>query len=76
MIGLITETVEDERGANTLYDSVDVLFLTVVAIIGGPRALIGVATVWAYGVLRNLAGWVAIPDNSTLNRTFRTFREH
>jgi len=37
--------------------------------------LSGVATVWADGVLRRLAGWVAIPDNSTLGRIFRTFRE-
>ena len=35
----------------------------------------GVTTVWADGVLRRLAGWVAIPDNSTLGRIFRTFRE-
>jgi hypothetical protein len=75
LIGLIKETIEHERGANALYDSVDALFLTIVATIGGARALSGVATVWADGVLRRLAGWVAIPDNSTLGRIFRTFKE-
>ncbi len=75
MISLINETVEHKRGANALYDSVDVLFLTIVGTIGGARSLSGVVTVWADGVLRRLAGWVAIPDNSTLGRIFRTFRE-
>jgi hypothetical protein len=75
MIGLINETVEHERGANALYNSVDALFLTIVGTIGGARALNGVVTVWADGVLRRLAGWVAIPDNSTLGRIFPTFSE-
>ena len=75
LIGLINETVEHERGANALYDSVDALFLTVIATIGGARALSSVATIWADGVLRKLAGWVSIPDNSTLGRIFRTFGE-
>ena len=56
MIGLINETGKHERGANALYDSVEALFLTVVATIGGVRALSGVITVWADGVLRRLVG--------------------
>ena len=32
MIGLINETVRHDRGANALYDSVDALFLIVIAI--------------------------------------------
>ncbi len=75
MIELTKETVGHERGPNALYDSVDGVFLTVIAIIGGARALSTVTTVWADGVLRRLAGWIAIPDNSTLGRLFRTFRE-
>jgi hypothetical protein len=75
MAGLIKETIEHERGANALYDSVDAVFLTVIATIGGARALSSVTTIWADGVLRKLAGWVSIPDNSTLGRLFRTFRE-
>lgn len=75
MINLIKETVEHERGANALYGSVDALFLTVVATIGGARALSGVTTVWAGGVLRKLVGSVAVPDNITLGRIFRTLRE-
>ncbi len=75
LIGLIKEIVDHKRGANALYDSVDAVFLTIIATIGGARALSSVTTVWANGVLRRLAGWVSIPDNSTLGRLFRTFRE-
>ena len=39
MVGLIKETVDHKRGANALYDSVDAVFLTVIATIGGARAL-------------------------------------
>ncbi len=75
LIGLIKETVDHERGANALYDSVDAVFLTVIATIGGARALSSVTTIWADGVLRRLAGWTSIPDNCTLGRLFREFRE-
>lgn len=30
MIGLNKETIEHERGANALYDSIDAIFLTVI----------------------------------------------
>lgn len=66
MVGLIKETVDHVRGTNALYDSVDAVFLTVIATIGGARAMSSVTTVWADGVLRRLAGWIAIPDNSIL----------
>jgi hypothetical protein len=75
MIKMIKETIDHNRGANALYDSVDAVFLTIIATIGGARALSSVTTVWADGVLSRLAGWVSIPDNSTLGRLFRTFRE-
>ncbi|MDD3815936.1 MAG: IS1380 family transposase [Desulfocapsaceae bacterium] len=75
LIDLAKNTIELKRGSNALYDSADAVFLTVVAIMGGARALSSVTTIWADGVLRRLSGWVEIPDNSTLGRLFRTFRE-
>ena len=72
---LIKETIEHKRGDNALYDAVEPVFLTVVAIIGGSRCLQAVSTLWADGVLRRLAGWLSIPDNSTFGRLFRTFRQ-
>ncbi len=76
MVGLINNTINHQRGDNALYDQVDGVILTVVAIIGGARSLQAVTTVWADGVLRKLGGWVSIPDNSTLGRLFRTFRQY
>lgn len=55
MIGLVKETVDHERGANALYDSVDAVFLTVITTIGGTRALSSVTTVWENSVL--MRGW-------------------
>ncbi len=75
MLEAIKETIDHKRGDNALYDAVDAVFLSVVAIIGGARSIRSVTTLWADGVLRRLAGWVAIPDNSTLGRLFNTFQE-
>ncbi len=55
MIDMIKETIDLNRGANALYDCVDAVFLTVIATIGGSRALSNVTTVWADGVLSR--GW-------------------
>ncbi|MFH1964848.1 MAG: hypothetical protein ABIJ42_04835, partial [Acidobacteriota bacterium] len=49
MVGLISNTINHQRGDNALYDQVDGVILTVVAIIGGARSLQAVTTVWADG---------------------------
>ena len=73
LAGIIQKTLTHKRGDNALYDAFDAVFLTMIAVIGGARSASGVTTVWADGVLRRLAGWLFIPDNSTLGRLFRTF---
>jgi hypothetical protein len=75
VVSLIKDTIEHERGNNALYDCVDALFLTIIGTIGGARSVSGVVTVWADGILRKVAGWVSIPDPTTLGRIFRTFAE-
>ncbi len=55
----IEETIGYKRGNNALYDSVDAVFLTVIAIIGGARCVNAITTVWSDGVLRKLAGWLS-----------------
>jgi hypothetical protein len=74
-VSLIKDTIEHERGNNALYDCVDALFLTIIGTIGGARSVSGVVTLWADGILRKVAGWVSIPDPTTLGRIFRTFAE-
>ena len=74
-INLIEDSIDNNRSANALYDCVDAVFLTVIATIGGAKAISSITAIWSDGVLRKLAGWASIPDNSTLGRLFRTFRE-
>jgi len=70
---LIEKTLKHERGASALYDAVDGICLTIVAIMGGARALTGIVTVWSDNVLRRIAGWSSIPDDSSLGRLFKSF---
>lgn len=75
VIGMIKDTVGHQRGATALYDAIDAVFLSVVAIIGGARSVSGIVTVWSDSVLRCVAGWSAIPDETTFGRLFRTFTQ-
>ena len=70
---LIQDTLGHQRGASALYDAVDAICLSLVAIVGGARSISGIATVWADSVLSQVAGWKSIPDETTFGRLFRTF---
>jgi hypothetical protein len=72
---LVKGTVKHQRGATALYDTVDAVFLPLVAMIGGARSISGIVTVWADKILCRVAGWDSIPDETTLGRLFRTFKE-
>ncbi len=75
IIQCIQGTVKHQRGSTALYDAVDAIFLPLVAMIGGARSISGIVTVWADSVLCRAAGWVRIPDETTLGRLFRTFKQ-
>ncbi len=72
-IDLIDKTVHHQRGATAFYDVVDAIFLSLVGIIGGARSICGIVTVWSDRILSQVAGWLSIPDETTLGRLFRTF---
>lgn len=72
---LIQSTVQHKRGSNASYNAVDVIFLPLVAMIGGARSISGVITVWADSVLCRVAGWTSIPDETTLGRILKTFKQ-
>jgi len=72
---LIGSTIKHERGATALYDAVDAIFLSTIGMIAGARAMSGIITVWADSVLARVAGWVCIPDETTLGRLMRTFHQ-
>jgi hypothetical protein len=70
---LIAKILDHERGASALYDAVDGICLTIVAIMGGARSMTGIVTVWSDRVLRRIAGWSSIPDDSSFGRLFKSF---
>ncbi|MDP3695266.1 MAG: hypothetical protein Q8R42_04040, partial [Desulfocapsaceae bacterium] len=39
----------------------------------GARAMTGIVTVWSDSVLRRIAGWCSIPDDSSPGRLFKSF---
>lgn len=60
-----------ERGDSARYGLGDSIYLTVIGIIAGATSLMKVVSVWADQVLREVGGWLSIPDDSTLGRIFR-----
>ena len=74
--GLVQETIRHERkGKNAVYELVDGILFTVIGLIGGATSMLGVVAVCSDGVLAQLAGWIRIPDDSTLGRLFKTVKE-
>lgn len=71
----IQHTLNHKRGANALYDVVDAVFLSIIGIMGGARSMSGIITVWADTVLSRIAGWLQVPDETTLGRVLRTFEQ-
>ncbi len=73
MLSLIEGTINHSRGDNALYTAVDGIFLSIIGIIGGARAISGIVTVWSDLVIRRIAGWRSIPDDSTFGRLVKSF---
>ncbi len=69
------DTVNHRRGANALYDAVDAIFLSLVAIIEGGRSIRAIVTVWSDSILCRAVGWLNIPDETTFGRLFRSFSQ-
>ena len=45
--------------------------MTITGIIAGASSLLKVVSVWSDQVLRQISGWISVPDDSTLGRIFR-----
>jgi len=60
-----------QRADNARYSLGDSIYLTVIGMIAGATSLMKVVSVWADQVLREVGGWLSIPDDSTLGRIFR-----
>jgi len=65
------QQIDFDRGANARYSFSDSVFITLTGIIAGASSLLKVVGVWSDQVLRQISGWLSVPDDSTLGRIFR-----
>ena len=72
---LFRQQVGHARSANAVYGLVDAAYLVMIGLIGGARSLSQCVAVWSDQVLRRLAGWHRVPDETTLGRLFKEVRE-
>ena len=63
--------IPHKRGNNAVYQLSDVMYLTVLGLIGGATSLLKVVSVWSDGVLRKVGGWRRIPDATNFGRIFK-----
>jgi hypothetical protein len=52
-----------------------VVLLVLVGLMGGARSISKCVVLWSDGVLQRVAGWLRIPDESTLGRLFKEVTE-
>jgi hypothetical protein len=64
--GLFGSQVHHQRADNAQYQLVDAVFLVLVGLLGGGRSISQCVVLWSDGVLQCVAGWLRLPDESTL----------
>lgn len=73
---LFHKTVHHERNNNAVYRLEDGVFLILTGLIGGAFSLSKCAILWSgCNVLQRVAGWIRMPDETTLGRLFKEVGE-
>jgi hypothetical protein len=72
---IVSQAVPHRRGNNADYHLADMMLLTLVGMIGGASSIAKLCAVWSDGVLRELAGWVKLPVETTISRLFKEVTE-
>lgn len=67
--------VHHERPEKAEYQLFDVVFLVLIGQIAGGTSMAQCLVVWADVVLRRVAGWIRIPDPTTVGRILRELKE-
>src|SRR5574337_700289 len=67
----IQEVVSKERGANARYQIVDAMKMVVIGLIAGATSMVQIVKVWADEVQMKMAGWRAIPVDTTIGRIMK-----
>ena len=73
--GLFQRHVHHQRADNAHYQLCDMVFLMVVGLIGGARSISQAVSLWSDGVLARVAGWVRLPEETTVGRVFTEAKE-
>lgn len=70
------KTVDHQRQDNAVYRLEDGVFLILIGLIGGAFSISKCALLWSScRVLQKTAGWLRIPDETTLGRLFKAVSE-
>ena len=72
---IVRQDVPHKRGDNANYQLSDVILLTLVGMVGGATSIAKLCAVWSDGVLREIAGWVQLPVETTISRLFKEVTE-
>ena len=72
---IVSQDVPHQRGDNADYQLTDVIYLTLVGMIGGATSIAKLCGVWSDGVLRDIAGWTKLPVETTIGRLFKEVTE-
>lgn len=67
--------VHHQRARNAQYTLADGVFLILSGLIGGAFSISKCVALWSDGVLRRAAGWLRVPDETTVGRLFREVGE-
>ena len=73
--GLFIQHVHLKRPQGVLYRLSDVVFLMLIGYAAGGTNITQCLVVWGDSVLRRAAGWIRIPDDSTVGRIFKEVKE-
>jgi hypothetical protein len=73
--GLFRRHVHHARAHNAQYQLVDAVLPVLVGLLGGARRISQCVVLWSDGVLLRVAGWLRMPEKSTLGRLFKELRE-
>lgn len=68
---LVNRNVGHERQLNAQYGLAEAMFLVMTGAIAGAKSLTKCMALWSDGVLRKIAGWSRIPDETTVARIFK-----
>ena len=68
---IVSQAVPHPRGDNADYQLTDVILLTLVGMIGGATSIAKLCGVWSDSVLRDIAGWIKLPVDTTIGRLFK-----